>query len=43
MWFATIWVMPGIDRAFMVATSTGEAGSFDALDAGLSRIGAGGY
>ncbi len=43
MWFATIWVMPGIDRAFMVATNTGEAGSFDALEAGLSRIGAAGY
>jgi hypothetical protein len=39
LWYATIWVAPGIDRAFVTATNYASTGAMGAInDAALHAI-----
>jgi CubicO group peptidase (beta-lactamase class C family) len=38
MWFATVWLAPGLDRAFLVATNRGDAAAARATDEVVGKL-----
>jgi D-alanyl-D-alanine carboxypeptidase len=38
MWFANVWLAPGLDRAFLVATNRGDAAAAEATDAVVDKL-----
>lgn len=38
MWYALVWIAPGTDKAYLVATNTGQSNAFPACDAAVSAM-----
>jgi CubicO group peptidase (beta-lactamase class C family) len=38
MWYALVWIAPELDKAFLVATNSGQSNAFPACDAAVSAM-----